>query len=280
MKRRATVVIVNGNDRYKVQKKMQLIAFLLVFLILITYLYIHRYYVNNEFSESATRLAMLNTNTVFSIDKIYLYSSAYATNNIDSRPIWNLNVNQYTDIALYINNRYSEGINYNNSIKSLTISDINFTKGKAGTPSLYYKDILNFANQSINEESKIGDLLDFKIVTDELDTSSASIYSNCQNPITLSYVNKNVKENYIIEDGSSTLKYDGNILRMTEVPMTSMKCTVSFKITLTNMYNHKYIANVYIDIPLEDQYTGESIYNGKIEKTLENSNLIKFFRIE
>ena len=139
-------------------------------------------------------------------------------------------------------------------------------------PSLYYKDILNFANQSINEESKITDTLNFNIVTNELDTSNASIYSNCQNPITLSYVNKNVKENYIIEDGSSTLKYDGNILRMTEVPMTSMKCTVSFKIT--------YIANVYIDIPLEDQYTGESIYNGKIEKTLENSNLIKFFRIE
>ena len=141
MKRRATVVIVNGNDGYKVRKKMQLIAFLLVVLILLLYLYIHTYLVNNEFSESATRLSMLNTNTVFSIDKIYLYSSAYATNNIDSRPIWNLNVNQYTDIALYINNRYSEGINYNNSIKSLTISDIHFTKGKAGTPNLYYKDI-------------------------------------------------------------------------------------------------------------------------------------------
>ena len=151
MKRTATVVIVNGNDRYKVRKKMQLIALLLAVLILMTYLYIHIYYVNDEFSESASRLAMLNTNTVFSIDKIYLYSSAYATNNIDSRPIWNLNVNQYTDVALYINNRYSEGINYNNSIKTLTISDVNFTKGKAGTPSLYYKDIQNFANYTINE---------------------------------------------------------------------------------------------------------------------------------
>lgn len=280
MKRRATVVIVNGNDRYTVRKKMQLIAFLLVVLVLMTYLYIHIYYVNDEFSESATRLSMLNTNTVFSIDKIYLYSSAYATNNIDSRPIWNLNVNQYTDIALYINNRYSEGINYNNSIKSLTISDVNFTKGKAGKPSLYYKDIQNFANYTIIEENKIGDNLDFNIVTQDLDTSTTSIYSNCQNPITLSYVNSNIKENYIIEDGSSTLKYDGNLLRMTEVPLTSMKCTLSFKITLTNMYNHKYIANVYIDIPLEDQYSGESIYNGKIEKTLENTNLIKFFRVE
>ena len=259
MKRRATVVIVNGNDGYKVRKKMQLIAFLLVVLILLLYLYIHTYLVNNEFSESATRLSMLNTNTVFSIDKIYLYSSAYATNNIDSRPIWNLNVNQYTDIALYINNRYSEGINYNNSIKSLTISDIHFTKGKAGTPNLYYKDIQNFANYTINEENKIGEKLEYNIVTQDLDTSTTSIYSNCQNPITLSYVNSNIKENYIIEDGSSTLKYDGNLLRMTEVPLTSMKCTVSFKITLINMYNHKYIANVYIDIPLEDQYSGESI---------------------
>ena len=280
MKRRATVVIVNGNDRYIVRKKMQLIALLLVVLILMTYLYIHIYYVNDEFSESASRLAMLNTNTTFSIDKIYLYSSAYATNNIDSRPIWNLNVNQYTDIALYINNRYSEGINYNNSIKTLTISDVNFTKGKAGTPSLYYKDIQNFANYTINEENKIGEKLDFNIVSQDLDTSTTSLYSNCQNPITLSYVNSNIKENYIIEDGSSYLRYDGNILRMTEVPLTSMKCTLSFKITLTNMYNHKYIANVYIDIPLEDQYSGESIYNGKIEKTLENTNLIKFFRVE
>ena len=51
VKRRATVVIVNGNDRYKVRKKMQLIALLLAVLILMTYLYIHIYYVNDEFSE-------------------------------------------------------------------------------------------------------------------------------------------------------------------------------------------------------------------------------------
>ena len=55
---------------------------------------------------------------------------------------------------------------------------------------------------------------------------------------------------------------------------------MSFNITLTNYYNQKFVANVYIDIPLEDTTTGDNIYKGKFVKVLENTNLIKFFRME
>lgn len=279
MKRRATVVIVNGNDRYMIYRKIEILIVLLIIFIMSLYAFLHQIKINDSFSDAADTFMAMNQDTAFSIDKVYLYSSAYATNSLDNRSIWNLSVNQYTDIALYINNRYANGLNYYNSIKSLTISDISFNKANYGKPSLYYKDIQNFATSNFNEDYKIDKNLDFSIENDSIDTSVPSIYSNAQNPITLGYVNSALKENYVIEDDSSTITYDGNLLRMTEVSLSSMKCTISFKITLTNYYNNVFVANVYIDIPLEDD-NGDTIYQGKLEKTIENTNLFKFFRIK
>ena len=281
MKRIKTVVIVNGDDKFKFYRKIEILVVLLIVLSVSIYAFVHQNRMNNSFSAYVENINMLNNNTIFSIDKIYLYSSASATNNTDARPIWNLNVNQYTDIALFINNRYDQGLNYSNSIKSLEISDISFNKGSLGTPGLYYKDIKNFANFELKPENKIDDKLEYTVVNvDEVDTSLSQIYSNCQNPITLEYINENIKTNYLIENQNETITFNGNLLRMAEVPLTDIKCTVSFKITIINYYNQKFIANVYIDIPLEDTYSGVSIYNGKIVKKLENTNLIKFFRYE
>jgi hypothetical protein len=55
---------------------------------------------------------------------------------------------------------------------------------------------------------------------------------------------------------------------------------VSFNINIINNYDQKFVANVYIDIPLEDTTTGDNIYKGKFVKKLENTNLIRFFRLE
>ena len=191
MKRIKTVVIVNGDDKFKFYRKIEILVVLLIVLSVSIYAYVHQNRMNNSFSEYVEKINMLNNNTIFSIDKIYLYSSASAINNTDARPIWNLNVNQFTDIALFINNRYDQGLNYSNSIKSLEISDISFNKGSLGTPGLYYKDIKNFANFELKDENKIDDKLAYTVVNvDEVDTSLSQIYSNCQNPITLEYKNK------------------------------------------------------------------------------------------
>ena len=62
--------------------------------------------------------------------------------------------------------------------------------------------------------------------------------------------------------------------------MDNIKCNLAFDIIIINNYDQKFIANVYIDIPLEDTETGSSIYEGKFVKKLENTNLIRFFRVK
>ncbi|MBR3134793.1 MAG: hypothetical protein IKG56_04965 [Clostridia bacterium] len=342
-----STVIINGKKPHNIRRKL-FFAIILTTIVAILLRYTIMIKISNDkFAKQASDFYRLNAQTVFSIDKIYMYSSANAIENKETRPIWNLNLYQYTDIAIYINNRSEDKLTYENSIKSLYIDNIKFTDVKNGQQSVYFKNINDFGKsiftkrieesstpavqetlqeqasegsseetenntegQDENEEEddeentqeqvqeedivtqrkqiienlqkeKITDKLEFSILNDgDVDYSKPQLYTDCSNPITLEYVNNNIKENQIISDITNDIIYDGNILRRSGVILSDIACTMSFNITLTNYYNQKFVANVYIDIPLEDTTTGDNIYKGKFVKVLENTNLIKFFRME
>ena len=95
------------NNQHKKSKKYYIIKFiifvllsaLLVLLIKINYNDAQR---KTSLENTIADITSLSSKQTFSIDKIYLYSSANATNNETKKSMWNLNVYQYTDIALYI----------------------------------------------------------------------------------------------------------------------------------------------------------------------------------
>ena len=278
--RKKTTVIVNGKRKTDIRTKLIVISILILVLISMLGYTLIKFLANNKFAEDINEIWKLNSNTIFSIDNIYMYSSADAVNNEEDRAIWNLNVHQYTDIAIYINNR-SEELNYENSIKEMYISNVKFSNLEKGTPSLAFKDIHNFGKFSDVEENIIEDKIEYKILNDgDIDYSKPQMYADCSNPIILEYANKNIKENEIISDIESDLIFNGELLRRTGVFLDSIKCTVSFNITIINNYEQKFVANVYLDIPLEDTQTGETIYNGKQVKKIQTPNYIKFFRVE
>ena len=281
MKKKSLIIDEKARKRNKFITKL-IITIALAILCIVTIVYIIGIYkVNSEFSSYIDELARLNSKTVFSIDRIYLYSSADATSNETTKPVWDLNVSQFTDIAIYINNRADNGVNYENTIKELTISNVQFNNLQSGTPSLYYKNVNDFAKLTSVEENKINDSLEFNIVNSgDADYTNPVIYSNCQNPITLEYVNTNMEEDTIISDISTPLTYDGSLLKKSGILLSQMKCTLSFTITIVNNYNQKFVATVYIDIPLEDSMSSTSIYDGKLIKNIENTNLVKFIRVE
>lgn len=281
MKKKSLIVDEKTRVRNKFIAKLVITIALLILCIVTIVNIISIYKANEEFSSYIDGLTRLNSKTVFSIDRIYLYSSADATSNETTKPVWDLNIFQFTDIAIYINNRSEEGVTYENTIKELTINNIKFNNVKSGTPSLYYKNVNDFAKLTNTEENKINDSLEFNIINSgDADYSTPVIYSNCQNPITLEYVNTNMEEDTIISDISTPLTYDGSLLRKGGILLSQMECTLSFTITIINNYNQKYVATVYIDIPLEDSMSGESIYDGKLIKNIENTNLVKFIRVE
>ena len=281
MKKKSLIIDEKARKRNKFITKL-IITIALAILCIVTIVYIIGIYkVNSEFSSYIDGLSRLNSKTVFSIDRIYLYSSADATSNETTKPVWDLNVSQFTDIAIYINNRAENGVNYENTIKELTISNVKFNNLQSGTPSLYYKNVNDFARLTNLEENKINDSLEFNIVNSgDADYTKPVIYSNCQNPITLEYVNTNIEEDTIISDISTPLTYDGSLLKKSGILLSQMNCTLSFTITIVNNYNQKFVATVYIDIPLEDSMSSASIYDGKLVKNIENTNLVKFIRVE
>lgn len=281
MKKKSLIIDEKSRKRNKLIAKL-IVTLILVVLCTVTIIDIITIYkINDSFSDSIDEIARLNSKTVFSIDRIYLYSSADATSNETTKPVWDLNIFQFTDIALYINNRADEGVTYENTIKELTIDNVKFNNIQSGTPALYYKNVNDFAKLINSEENKIGDSLEFNVINSgEADYSTPVIYSNCQNPITLEYVNTGMKENTVISDISTPLTYDGSLLRKSGILISQMECTLSFRITIINNYNQKYVATVYIDIPLEDSLNNTSIYDGKIIRNLENTNLVKFVRVE
>lgn len=301
--RNKTTVIVNGDEKYKIKRKMLISLVLLIILILMLHFTISVRLMNKRLDDERSSIYKLNSKTVFSIDKIVLYSSANAIENAEKRAVWNINPYQFTDIAIYINNRKDEYFDYENTIKELYIDNVKFSGPQIGFPSLYYKNINDFGksiytvteskltNEEMSENDnlqrrildnsendKITDRLSFEILNDgELDYSKPEAFTDCSHPITLEYVN-NIKENQIISDINSEVTYNGTLLRKSGVILSEIATSVSFRITLINNYDQEFIANVYFEIPLEDTVTGDTIYNGSFTKTMEGKNMFKFLR--
>ena len=211
-----------------------------------------------------------------------LYSSGFATKNQENKPVWNLNIGQFTDISLKINNRSHEnGVSYENTIKNLYIDNIKYNNATIGNQSLHYKYLGDLGRVTANESNRINDKLVYDVVkSGEIDLTEPKIYANADNPIILEYVNSNLKINEIISDTNTEVIYDGTLLKNTNIPLDKMKCTLSFTIHIINYYNQEYRATVYVDIPITNTINNTTIYDGKLEKVLENTNLIRFFRIK
>lgn len=279
--KKKTLIVENNEKEKNIMLKLVITIVLLILCVIMTVYTIKNYLINKEFAESISEIAKLNSKTIFSIDRIYLYSSADAKSKETNKPIWDLDIYQFTDIALYLNNRDEEELTYENTIKELKIDNIKFSNLESGVAKLYYKNVNEFAKLDIIEENEITDGLNFNIINSgDADYSNPVLYSNCQNPITLEYVNYGMKEETKISDISNPLIYDGSLLKKGGILLSKIKCTLSFRVTIVNYYNQKFIATVYIDIPLEDALNGTSIYDGKIIKNIENTNIVKFVRVE
>ena len=257
-----------------------LLISLIILYFLITFLY-NKFKIKSNFENSIISSIENDSSDIFSIDKIILYSSANAISNETSRDLWNLNIYQYTDIAIYLNNTSENKLTQKNTIKKLSISDINFnTLPEKGTPTLYYKDIQDFGNSSLIDANQINDTLNFNIINsdDTLDTSKANYFTTCQTPITLEFVNKDIKINAIIPNNNTNLKFDGSLLSHTNIPLNSISCNVSFNINITNNLDENFVYKVSLSIPLEDE--NNTIYNGYLKKELTNISNSNFLKIK
>lgn len=265
----------------KIKKKniyIIIICILFIILTFITFKIINKKKNEKNFENSVLSFSAKNEKTIFSINKILFFSSSDSKNKTSTGSNFTIeNLYTYTDIAIFINTN-SEEQTLENTLKSLRITNIKYKETPTiGEPNLYYKAVQNFAKSEIEEENKIGNELNFEITSEEKTNFDKPIlYNNCANPITLSYINQNIKTDYTIIDTTNPITYDGTLLKKCAVPLSSLKTQIYLEIEIENNKTQKFRTNINIDIPYQDDE--KSIYDGNLIVKREVNN--NFYRYE
>lgn len=264
----------------KLNKKLKIASIitllLLIFALVLANLLFTRIYSKQSFENSVMNFSKKNESTIFQIKNITFFSSCDAKNkNISSSNFTIENLYQYTDMALFISSPNPEK-GLENTLKSVYIDNIKFTKTpELGIPNLYYKNIENFAKSEIVDTNVINDRLDFSISSDDItNLDSPVLYNNLANPIVLSFINQNIKNDYTITDTSKAITYDGSLLKRCEILLNSIRTSISFDIYITNNLNQEFKCSVFIDIPIDTD--SSSLYDGTI--TLKKDTNYIFYR--
>lgn len=249
---------------------VSLTVLVIIFLVLL-YIILISFLQKISFNDFALDILDKNNKQIFTIDKIVLFSSCNSDSSVNTNSTINItNLTQYTDIAIFINNSLDEH-DLSNTLKSVSIKNFSFNSTpNLGNYNIYYKSLTDFAKYSFSEDNLIDNELDFEIISsDETDYSKPVLFNNCANPITLSYINSNIIDEYTISNDNS-ISYDGSLLKKCNIPLNDINCSFSFTIFIENNLGEKFKCPVYITIPFENDST--SIYDGSFTYTY-NPNL-------
>lgn len=259
------------------KKKIIILILLILFFIFLSTVSLKEFQ-NIIMSKSCAKsFENFESSSPFSINKIVYFSSANGEAIINPNSSFNISkLHQYTDIAIFINNNSNGNFNNKNTLKKVVLTDINFDlKPSLGTPNLYFKNLNDFASDKYDENYKLQDSILFDTSSeDSLDFSKPIIYNNCASPITLSYINSDIVNNYTLSGNVSNISYDGSLLKSCNVTLNSISCKVSFLLTIINNLDENYICPITLSIPLSTENT--TIYDGNLILNINpNYNFIK-----
>ncbi len=262
------------NFNFKI-KNVKLAFVILIILLFVIFLLYYNYvlfksFAKNQFAKEMIEISDENENSIFNIQKILLYSNATAKDNSKNQSLSNVSLSQYSDISIYIDNTsYITDLTSENTVKELYIDNIVMkSNSDIGTKILNYKNPLNFGKFKEVETPK-NNRIDFNIIKNNAenenhDYSKPTFYTDCSNPITLGYLNKDLLTNYSISENSKSISFNGKVLKEANVNLKDINYTVSFKIHIVNNLNQKFVYDMSLDVNLEDDNGG--IYNGYVYK--------------
>lgn len=274
-------------NRFNFKIKNVKLAFLLLVIIALIVLIIYHFFVfseinkRNSFTSEMLEIASENENPVFGIQKITNFSSADAFNEQDNRSLENMSISQYSDIAIYIDNSLSSSdMTAENTVKEMYIDNIKVTtNSQMGTKILNYKNSLNFGKY---QELKNTDRINFKIIrtneeNESNDYNNPTFYSDCSNPISLGYINKNILTDYSVSSEANSVSFNGKVLQEAGVNLDDINYTLTFTIHIVNNADQKFSYAMRIDNKFSDGEDG--IFNGYANSSNDTSGKeYNFFR--
>lgn len=266
----------------KIKIKHTKIAFtiliILLLLCILTYSYIfYVSYCKENFVTSSLKIAEQNEVSVFKVNRILLYSSGSAIDNSADSSLHNLDICQYTDLAIYIDNTSSiSELTSKNTVKELWVDNIRIstTNPEVGTQVLNYKDLNTFGTFGDLSSASAG-RIDFKIVNtneenESADYASPTFYTDCSNPISLGYVNRGIVKNYSIHDEVNSVVFNGKILGQAGVDLANLDASLLFDIHIKNHDNDTFVYHANIDIKLNTE--SKEILGGYLYQSRNNTS--------
>ena len=258
--------------KIKIKNEKTIFTVIIIALLILSFLFYHlifyKIYAKNTFANDAVNIAEQNENPIFTVQRILLYSSATAIDNTKEQSLKNISISQFSDIAIFINNTNTiSELTDENTIKELYIDNINITSNvQNGERFINYKNPLDFGEY---KELNKADRIDFKIINTNSENensnySEPTFYTDCSNPISLGYMNKDLLKNYSVSQDKSTVSFNGKVLQEANINLDDLKCSISFRINIVNNLNEKFVHTMTIDLDLNDNNGG--IYNGYVYK--------------
>ena len=256
---------------FKIKNVKLAFAILIITLFIIFLLYYHFILLTssakNRFANQMVEISDENENSVFNIQKILVYSSATAVDNSEDQSLKDVSISQFSDISIYIDNTsYITDLTNENTIKELYIDNIVINSNSdKGTKILNYKSPLSFGKYS-SVDTPANNRIDFNIVTnsenENRDYNTPTFYTDCSNPITLGYLNKDLLTNYAVSDSANTISFNGKVLKEANIDLNDVNYTLNFNIHIVNNLNQKFLYNMSLNVNLNDDNGG--IYNGYV----------------
>lgn len=265
-----------------INKILLLIDIALLMISIIAYKYIFQVETTKRiYSEESSRFVEENKNPIYKIDQIILYSSANVVDNSDGE-LKNLDISQFSDIEIYIDNKSQvTEITPENTINSLFIDNIRIdASSEQGEKIFNYKNPLQ-CGKYVELENWRDDGILFNVVNSNEKNREANyneniFYTDCSNPISLGYINKNILTNCEVNSNNASISFDGSILAAAGIDLETLNATITFSLHLINNYNEEYVCNIKIENDLASE---EGIYSGYlmriIRPTEEEGSFIK-----
>lgn len=258
---------------------------ILAFIVLLLYYHfvLSPSFAKSNFTNQMIEIADENENSIFNVQKILLYSSANAISNSKDQSLKDMSICQYTDLLIYIDNSQSSSeLTDENSVKELYIDNIVITSNvDKGTKILNYKNSFNVGKYTDIKQPE-NNRIDFKIINTNQENENhnydePTFYTDCSNPITLGYLNKDILTNYSVTDDSKSISFNGKVLKEANINLEDINYTLRFTIHIVNNLNQTFAYNMKLDVNLDDNNGG--IYNGYTYKSKSTSgNEYRFFR--
>lgn len=273
--------------KIKIKNEKTIFTVIIIALLILSFLYYHlifyKIYAKNTFANDAVNIAEQNENPIFTVQRILLYSSATAIDNTKEQSLENISISQFSDIAIFINNTNTiSELTDENTIKELYIDNINITSNvQNGERFINYKNPLDFGEY---KELNKADRIDFKIINTNSENensnySEPTFYTDCSNPISLGYINRDIVNHFSINDQMNSLVFNGKLLQIANINLDDINYELKFDIHIKNYDDDNFVYHATINGNL-NYNNGELYNNGYLYQTRSTTsgNEYDFFK--